>query len=593
MPQHKAADGQDLERRIRRRVRRGEAAEFLPAANVAGPDVSGPTGDVLGLQRSVGNHQTIQALENGPLVGKAARPAGPAPVARKADGAGGPLLVQRASFAELMSFWKKQELGQETPTPAPKKGNATPNLGPQVATGASTETQALNPVIEEPKEAEKAGEVSSPVSATLTGTQSQPPAKKYSTFVAGALSGAGTGSVGVLSPSPLSMFSKTDTPSSTDDSSPAFTTFTPSAQVQGNKTKVKYLENEEARREFQLDINGTIKQGGQPYDTSKMYSKFKGDGFGIYVMGKDGRFFSTSHKIGLFHHSSFLGGGDVAGAGEMKVEGGELKYLTNKSGHYWPGDRELGQTIDALKKAGASGYGTASLAQLLPSGGMKDPYPGGLEGFLTSNPFTSGSGNKDVVKYNTKPMNDTHKGEDQESLSLVRQIIQAYVPLAQQGKLKKFNKPNSDFGKSVDDIKALVLAEFGWSDEDTVTYAAVLENWNNTKTIGAVTGVPPMQASSPLSGSSWLNSSPVSKTATGSGSSGGSFVGSTSGRDWDEELEALLAKNPSPDWASFGLSPYGPDSFVIMSSDGSWTYLNAKIKVQLLTGEKTIDDLRS
>ncbi|MGH2632251.1 MAG: hypothetical protein ACRDG3_02470, partial [Tepidiformaceae bacterium] len=323
-------------------------------------------------------------------------------------------------------------------------------------------------------------------------------------------------------------------------------------------------------------------QGGQPYDTSAMYSKFKGDGFAIYVMSQDGRFYSTSHKIGLFHHSSFLAGGAVAGAGEMKVVGGTIEYITNKSGHYWPGDKELTQTLHALQ--GASGFSSAKLARLMPGNSLQDPYPDGAVGFLRDKPMLGGSGNKDAVKYDVKGMEDSNKGEDTTSLSLVRQILKSYVGQAQRGNLRKFNTPNPEFGKTFEDLKLLVLAEFGWNEADTVTYQAVLENWNNDRPIGAVAGsMPPLPSESVSSAWTPTDSSPVTA------STGVASVDSD-GRDYDAELEEILKTNPTPDWSALGLemTSFG---WGVVSGPMSWA-ANAKIKVQLLKGEKTIDELR-
>jgi hypothetical protein len=591
-------------------------AEPAPAARAGTlPRVKGVLRrtDVLGMQHSVGNRTAVENVRARGGTGLVSRTPGT------------PLVIQRASFSELMAFWKKQELGQETNVPTGPKPKGAPNLPPQVTTAATGETAALNPIIEEPKEAEKAAEgpegdgggsahhydkVDS-LGAPQGGGGGAEHYDKPLSFVGGrggshydpvVLSGGGGGGGGgaehyakppsfggggggVLNTPSGGGGVLMSTGDGRTDSSPISATesesgsVAPSGPVTGNLTKVKYLETEQARKEFQLEINGTIKQGDQPYDTSKMYSKFKGDGFGIYVMSKDGRFFSTSHKIGLFHHSSFLGGGDVAGAGEMQVIGGELKYLTNKSGHYWPGDRELAQTIDALKKAGTSGLGTATLAQLMPSGGMKDPYPGGPEKFLEDHPVSGGA-------YAGKEMNATHKGEDKDSVSLVKGIIRTFVPWAQQGgKLRKFPTPNADFGKKFDDIKDLVLKEFGWSDEDVVTYKEVLETWQSDAPITGLKGpVPqPVLSSSPIT----MNSSVTSKTVSSGAAS--PLAGSGSGRDWDAELAEIVSKGVN--WAALGLSPYGPD-FVVPLRNGGWSTPSAKTKVQLAKGEVTVQQLQ-
>ncbi|WP_218581945.1 hypothetical protein, partial [Nocardia cyriacigeorgica] len=48
---------------------------------------------------------------------------------------------------------------------------------------------------------------------------------------------------------------------------------------------------------------------------------------------------SLHHAPGQFHHSSFLAGGPVAGAGELEVIDGVLQLVTDSSGHYRPPQR--------------------------------------------------------------------------------------------------------------------------------------------------------------------------------------------------------------------------------------------------------------
>lgn len=57
--------------------------------------------------------------------------------------------------------------------------------------------------------------------------------------------------------------------------------------------------------------------------------------------------------INHFHHSSFLSGGAVIGAGEIITdETGKLLRITNKSGHYKP---EAPQMLDVLNELDRSG----------------------------------------------------------------------------------------------------------------------------------------------------------------------------------------------------------------------------------------------
>jgi hypothetical protein len=123
------------------------------------------------------------------------------------------------------------------------------------------------------------------------------------------------------------------------------------------KSVVSYLDADQAKT-FELHDGAPMTQGPDDhheiFDTSNMFSKHSGQGFAVYVMDPSGKMYANQHKVGLFHHSSFLAGGDVAGAGEIKVENGAVKWVTNKTGHYRAGEPELWQVLDELKGRGVS-----------------------------------------------------------------------------------------------------------------------------------------------------------------------------------------------------------------------------------------------
>ncbi|WP_372634878.1 hypothetical protein [Cohnella sp.] len=51
-----------------------------------------------------------------------------------------------------------------------------------------------------------------------------------------------------------------------------------------------------------------------------------------------------------FHHSSFLAGQAVAGAGEMQVRDGQIELISDASGHYRPGSKQILQTVQELER---------------------------------------------------------------------------------------------------------------------------------------------------------------------------------------------------------------------------------------------------
>lgn len=94
------------------------------------------------------------------------------------------------------------------------------------------------------------------------------------------------------------------------------------------------------------------RSSGVPVDTSNSATFSKGKGYEIFVMGPKGNIHLASHKLGKYHHSSLLGGGEVALGGEIKVSNGVIKWLSNKSGHYKPSETHLQQILYLLKKKG-------------------------------------------------------------------------------------------------------------------------------------------------------------------------------------------------------------------------------------------------
>jgi hypothetical protein len=69
-------------------------------------------------------------------------------------------------------------------------------------------------------------------------------------------------------------------------------------------------------------------------------------------MNAAGEIFAGQSIPGVVHHSSFLAGGAVAGAGEIAISGGKVTAISNTSGHYRPGPAYLWQTVKQLEMLG-------------------------------------------------------------------------------------------------------------------------------------------------------------------------------------------------------------------------------------------------
>ena len=153
-----------------------------------------------------------------------------------------------------------------------------------------------------------------------------------------------------------------------------------------DKPLVHAVRTEEERKQYELLGGSIVKQGDSkiPYDTADLFSKVMGKGYGIFVMDNEGRIFAAAHKVGLFHHSSFLAGASVAAAGEIKIEHGVIKAVTNKSGHYKPSDPEMIQLFQELESRGVDLTSVEYRTMNLQTRQM-EPYPGGARAFVLVN----------------------------------------------------------------------------------------------------------------------------------------------------------------------------------------------------------------
>jgi hypothetical protein len=118
-------------------------------------------------------------------------------------------------------------------------------------------------------------------------------------------------------------------------------------------SQVKYLNDEElAGYKLELRDGRMYDANGSLFDTSAA-SRGPNSGKAIFVMDENGSFYASNHQeIGEFHHSSLGRGEPVAAAGELQVDDGVLKGISDKSGHYAPGRQYTQQALDSLKNKG-------------------------------------------------------------------------------------------------------------------------------------------------------------------------------------------------------------------------------------------------
>ncbi len=98
---------------------------------------------------------------------------------------------------------------------------------------------------------------------------------------------------------------------------------------------VTYLDqHSRTKRELRVDSYGRLLDAsGRHYSTS--------DRGALFVLSRDGRFYSSDEGLdGFFHHSSFVAGEQVWMAGKIVVSHGRIIEISNDSGHYKPGPAE-------------------------------------------------------------------------------------------------------------------------------------------------------------------------------------------------------------------------------------------------------------
>lgn len=115
---------------------------------------------------------------------------------------------------------------------------------------------------------------------------------------------------------------------------------------------VKYYSLAE-RQQFKLEFrDGKVMQAGRTLPhVSQNDSRTERDY--IYSMDTEGNIYVKEASPALvckFHHSSFVAGAPVAGAGQMKIKDGRVTFIDNFSGHYHPPDELLDQVLAVLRE---------------------------------------------------------------------------------------------------------------------------------------------------------------------------------------------------------------------------------------------------
>ncbi len=102
--------------------------------------------------------------------------------------------------------------------------------------------------------------------------------------------------------------------------------------------RVDYLDDKERAAREVISVGGQLRwaQSNEEVHTEKNETTKNGQGWAAFVISPDDKLYVASHLPEKFHHSSFLSGAPVKGAGELVICKGQMRVFTPKSGHYKP-----------------------------------------------------------------------------------------------------------------------------------------------------------------------------------------------------------------------------------------------------------------
>lgn len=118
---------------------------------------------------------------------------------------------------------------------------------------------------------------------------------------------------------------------------------------------VQYMSAEQLEKSRLFVKGGLLHRAldGMLFDTARASTHWSGSGRAMFVMDEHGNLYaSLEQDVGRLHHSSFLGGNPVAGAGELEVRNGIPQVVSRKSGHYMPTVEQLLKVRDMLREQG-------------------------------------------------------------------------------------------------------------------------------------------------------------------------------------------------------------------------------------------------
>jgi hypothetical protein len=141
---------------------------------------------------------------------------------------------------------------------------------------------------------------------------------------------------------------------------------------------VARLDDDAARAKYRLTFRGgrLYDRDGKLFDSRRARPPKGAPGpRAIFVIAPDGTLYAANdHAPGAFHHSTFLGGGPVAFAGDFEVINGVIKSVSNRTGHYETPERLFAQALRVFRGYGAS-TADLKLEPWRPPGAAREAAP--------------------------------------------------------------------------------------------------------------------------------------------------------------------------------------------------------------------------
>lgn len=122
----------------------------------------------------------------------------------------------------------------------------------------------------------------------------------------------------------------------------------------GKERMVQYLSVDE-RKQYVLElVDGKLMQGGKLLPNLEQGADPNTEVEYLYSMDAQGTIYVKPASPMLtckFHHSSFVAGAPLAGAGQIKIRQGKATFMDNCSGHYRPSDDIMDQVLSVLRQS--------------------------------------------------------------------------------------------------------------------------------------------------------------------------------------------------------------------------------------------------